>query len=81
MEHLTEQTSQITRCLSGDVVEVDTVSNGVHDGEEQRGECYDLVEGYGSIKGDVLVEGGLPEEGDEVAGHRQQQNGVSPHHT
>ena len=32
---------------------------------------YDLVEGHGSIEGDVLVEGGLPEEGDEVVCHGQ----------
>lgn len=81
MEHLTEETSQIIGCLSGDVVEVDTMSNTMHDGEEQSSECYDLVEGHCSIEGDILVEGSLPEEGDEISGHSQQQDGVGPHHT
>lgn len=80
MEHLTEQTGQITGSLGGNMVEVDAVSDSMHDGEEQSGECYDLVEGYGGIEGNVLVKGGLPEEGDEVPGHGQQQNGISPHH-
>ena len=53
------------------MVEIDTVTDAVHDGEEQSRESDDLVEGHGCIKGDVLVEGGLPEEGDEVSCHCQ----------
>ena len=71
MEHLTEQTGQIVGRLSCNVVEIDTMPDAVHDGEEQSCEGYDLVEGHGSIEGDILVEGGLPEEGDEVVCHGQ----------
>lgn len=74
MEYLTEKTSQITGCLSGNVVEVDTVANAMHDSEEQSREGNDLVEGHGCIEGDVLLEGGLSEEGDKVSCHGQQQN-------
>lgn len=63
------------------MVEVDTMPNAVHDGKEQSSKSYNLVEGDSRIKGDILIEGRLPEEGDEVAGHGQQQNRVGPHHT
>ena len=73
MEYLTEKTSQIIGRLSGNVVKVDTVADAVHDSEEQSREGNDLVEGHGRIEGDILLEGGLPEEGDEVSCHGQQQ--------
>ena len=71
MEYLTEQASQIIGCLSGNVVEIDTVADAVHDGEKQSCQGNNLVEGHGCIEGDVLLEGGLSEEGDEVSCHGQ----------
>lgn len=53
------------------MIEVDTVSNTVHDGEKEGSKSYDFVEGDGSIKGHILVEGSLPEERDEVPCHGQ----------
>jgi len=80
MEHLTEQTSQIARSLGRDVVEITAMPNTMHDSKEQSGKGNDLVEGHSSIEWNVLIEGGLPEEGDEVPGHRQQQYRIGPHH-
>jgi len=71
MEHLSEQTCQIIGRLSCDVVEVEAMPDSVHDSEEQCSEGNDLVEGNGTIKGDILVQWCLPKVGDEVTSHCQ----------
>ena len=46
------------------MVEVDTMPNGMHDGEEQCSEGNDLVEGDSGIKWDILVNWCFPKVGD-----------------
>ena len=61
MVHLAEDACQIVGSLSGNVVEVDTVTNTVHDCEEEGIESNDLVETDVRVEWNVVVEDGLPE--------------------
>ena len=62
------------------MVEVDPVPKAMHHGEEETGQSNDLVEREVGIKWNIVVEGGFPEECDEVPSHCEQQHGVSEHH-
>ena len=81
MVHLTEDAGQVVGSLGRDVVEVEAVTDAMHHREEETIEGNDLVEADVGVEGDVVVEDGLPEVGDEVASHCEQENGVSPHHS
>ena len=81
MVHFTEDAGQIVGPLRGDVVEVDTVTNTVHDREEQTVKSNNLVETNVRVERNVVVEDGLPEIGDEVASHCNQEDRVGEHHS
>ena len=67
--HFSEDARQVIGCLGGDVVEVDTMADAMHDREAQASQCNNLVETDVSIEGDVVIEDGFSQVGDEVPGH------------
>lgn len=78
--HLAEQARQIVGCLGGDVVEVYAMTDAMTDGEQKGSEGNDLVEADVRIKRNIVVDDGLPQEGDEVTAHREQQDRIRKHH-
>ena len=74
MVHLAEQARQIVGRLGGDVVEVYAMTDAMCDGEQEGSEGNDLVEADVRIKRNVVVDDGLPQKGDEVTGHCEQQD-------
>ena len=78
--HLTEDAGEIVSSLGGNVVEVDSMTHSVHDGEEQGSESDDLVSLDVAVEWNIVVEDGFSQVGDEVASHSEQEDGVSPHH-
>ena len=75
-----EDAAEVACRLRGDVVEVDPVTDDVHEGEEETRQRHYLVEGDVGIKGHVVVQRCLAEVGDEVTGHGDQEYRVCPHH-
>lgn len=78
--HLAEQASQIVGSLGGDVVEVNAMADAMCDGEQKGSEGNDLVEADVRIEWNVVVDDGLPQEGDEVTAHCEQQDRICEHH-
>ena len=78
--HFSEDAGEIVGSLGGDVVEVDAMTNGVHDGEEQGSESNDLMGTDVGIEGDIVVEDGFSKVRDEVSGHGEEEDRVRPHH-
>ena len=78
--HLAEQAGQITGRLGGDVVEVYAMTDAMTDGEQEGSEGNNLVEADVRIERNVVVDDGLPQEGDEVTGHCEQQDRICKHH-
>lgn len=78
--HLAEQARQIAGSLGRDVVEVNAMADAMCDGEQKGSEGNDLVEADVRIKWNVVVNDGLPQEGDEVTRHREQQDRICEHH-
>ena len=61
--------------LCGDVVEVEAVAQDVDHREEKGRPGYKLVEGHDRIKRHIQVEDGLPQGGDEVTAHGEEEQG------
>ena len=74
MVHLAEQARQIVGRLGVDVVEVYAMTDAMCDGEQEGSEGNDLVEADVRIERNVVVDDGLPQKGDEVTAHREQQD-------
>ena len=70
---IAEDAAEVACRLRGDVVEVDPVTDDVHEGEEETRQRHYLVEGDVGIKGHVVVQRCLTEVGDEVTGHGDQE--------
>ena len=69
-----EDACQVTRCLGGNVVEIDSVTNTVHNCEQQSCEGNNLVETDVGIEGNVVVEYCFTQVGNEVSRHCQQKH-------
>lgn len=78
--HLAEQARQIVGSLGRDVVEVNAMADAMCDGEQKGSEGNDLVEADVRIEWNIVVDDGLPQEGDEVTRHREQQDRICEHH-
>ena len=63
--------------LSGDMIEVGEMADGVQDREEEGGAGHDLVEDDVGVEGDVLVEGPLLHLGDQVPADCEQEQAVA----
>ncbi len=81
MVDLSEEARQIVGSLSADVVEVEAVADGMHEGKEQSCKGHNLVERDVGIEGNVVVEDGLTEIRDKVTSHGEQQHRVGEHHS
>lgn len=67
--HFSEEAGKVIRHLSGNVVEVDSMTNGVNRCEEKSCESNDLVSSDIGIERNIVVEDGFSQVGDEVSGH------------
>ena len=63
------------------MVEVDSMTDAMHDCEEECRESNMLVESNVRVKWNVVVDGRLPEVRDDVPGHCDQQDRVREHHS
>ena len=72
--HFPKDACQVTGSLGGDVVEVDTVANAMHDREQQGSHCHNLVKADVGIERDVVIEDGFSQVGDEVPGHCDEEH-------
>ena len=79
--HFSKEASQIAWRLRGNVIEVNPVTNAVHDSGEESCHRYNLVEANVGIKWDIIIEDGLTKIREEVSSHRNEKNRISPHHT
>ena len=77
--HLTEDTGQIIRSLSRDVIEIYTMPNDMYKHKENSLHSDDYVESDVRIECDVVIEDGLPEVGNEVASHCEEEHWEGEH--
>lgn len=74
---LGRETMEVLQRLRGHVIEVDDMSDGVYDREEERGARDHLVERYVRVERYVLLYGEVFQLGQQVPGHGQQQQAVA----
>ncbi len=76
-EHFLGHTAEVVDRLSGNVVEVDNVTNGVEEGEEEGRAGHDLMELDVGVEGDVLLDWKVLQLRQEVPGHREEEQGIA----
>lgn len=74
---LGRETVEVLQRLRGHVIEVDDVSDGMYDREEERGTRDHFVERYVRVERYVLLYGEVLQLGQQVPGHGQQQQAVA----
>lgn len=75
--HFLDKTLQVIQGLGGDMVEVDTVTNGVDKGEEEGSHGDNFVELDMGVQWDVLMKGDFPDLGDQIPTHGEKEERVA----